>query len=67
MIQEKLKLKNYRNVHKDFRIDGVSPKDLRELWKDAQKELLEELAKFCEDKQLVIDENYLRNKLEELN
>jgi len=37
-MTNKLKLKNYRDVHKDFRIDGVSPNDLRELWKEAQKE-----------------------------
>jgi len=66
-MTNKLKLKNYRDVHKDFRIDGVSPNDLRELWKEAQKERDEwwlDLILKLDDKALtkLVEESFKRSQ-----
>jgi len=66
-MTNKLKLKNYRDVHKDFRIDGVSPNDLRELWKEAQKERDEwwlDLILKLDDKTLtkLVEESFKRSQ-----
>lgn len=59
-IGEKGMLLIHLKHHKEFIVS------LDKIKKDAQKELLEELAKFCEDKELVIDETYLRYKLKQI-
>lgn len=48
MEQDMFKLRNYLHVHEDFEIDGVRPKDLRELWKEAQLEMLNKIEQSLE-------------------
>ena len=68
-MKKEKNLSYYKDVAEHWRVDGVSPKDIREVWKEAQKELLAELIEECDfiDNIEYLSKDYLEIALKQLD